>query len=86
MARNIEIKARVESIELMRSKVVALADQGPSEIVQDDIFFDCPNGRLKLRIFSESDGQLIFYQRPDVAGPKESFYLISPSSCTFCRS
>jgi predicted adenylyl cyclase CyaB len=80
VARNIEIKARVPSVELMRAKVAAVADRGPTEIVQDDIFFNCPNGRLKLRTFSASDGQLIFYQRADVAGPKESFYVISPAA------
>jgi predicted adenylyl cyclase CyaB len=80
MARNIEIKARIESIELIHPKVAAFASEGPSEIVQDDTFFSCPNGRLKLRTFSESDGQLIFYNRPNVPGPKESFYLISPTT------
>jgi predicted adenylyl cyclase CyaB len=34
---------------------------------------------LKLRAFSATSGQLIFYQRPDQAGPKESFFLISPT-------
>ena len=80
MARNIEIKARVESVESVRPRVAAIADEGPSEIVQDDTFFNCRNGRLKLRTFSESDGQLIFYNRPDVRGPKESFYLIAPTA------
>jgi predicted adenylyl cyclase CyaB len=77
MARNVEIKARVESIEVLLPRVKAIADSGPTEIVQDDTFFSCPNGRLKLRAFSETSGELIFYQRPDVAGPKESFYVVS---------
>jgi adenylate cyclase class IV len=80
MARNVEIKARIESVEALTPRAAALADQGPIEIVQDDTFFGCPNGRLKLRAFSATDGQLIFYQRPDQAGPKESFFLISPTS------
>jgi predicted adenylyl cyclase CyaB len=80
MARNIEIKARVESIDLIRPKVAAIADGDPSEIVQDDTFFSCANGRLKLRTFSDSNGQLIFYNRPNVLGPKESFYLIAPTA------
>ena len=80
MARNVEIKALIESIEELLPRVAALADQGPIEIVQDDTFFACPNGRLKLRAFSATAGQLIFYQRPDQAGPKESFFLISPTS------
>jgi predicted adenylyl cyclase CyaB len=80
MARNIEIKARIESIESIIAKVAALADKGPIEIIQDDIFFHCSNGRLKLRIFSKTEGELIFYRRSDECGPKESFYVISPTA------
>ena len=80
MARNIEIKARIESVEAMTPKVAAVADQGPIEIVQDDTFFACPRGRLKLRAFSATDGQLIFYRRADQAGPKESFFVIAPTA------
>jgi len=80
MARNVEIKARIESVEALTPRAAALADHGPIAIVQDDTFFACPNGRLKLRTFSATDGQLIFYRRPDQAGPKESFFLISPTS------
>ena len=80
MARNIEIKARIESVESLMPRAAALADQGPTEIVQDDTFFPCASGRLKLRAFSATDGQLIFYRRSDEAGLKESFYLISPTS------
>jgi predicted adenylyl cyclase CyaB len=35
---------------------------------------------LKLRAFSPASGELIFYRRNDLAGPKESFYLISPTT------
>ena len=80
MARNVEIKARIESVETLMSRAAALADQGPTEIIQDDTFFVCPRGRLKLRAFSATSGQLIFYRRPDQAGPKESFFLISPTA------
>ena len=80
MARNVEIKARIESVQALTPLAAALADQGPTEIVQDDTFLACPSGRLKLRAFSATDGQLIFYQRPDQAGPKESFFLISPTA------
>jgi predicted adenylyl cyclase CyaB len=80
MARNIEIKARIESVEAISIKAAALADQGPIEILQDDTFFTCERGRLKLRAFSANEGQLIFYQRPNQTGPKESFFIISPTS------
>lgn len=77
MARNVEIKARIENIDLVSAKAAALADEGPIEIIQDDTFFPCKNGRLKLRILSPDEGQLIFYRRVDQKGPKESSYLIS---------
>lgn len=80
MARNIEIKARIESIEALLPKAAALADAGPTDIVQDDTFFTCPNGRMKLRAFSAADGELIFYRRANQPGPKESFYVRSPTA------
>ena len=45
-------------------------------IVQEDIFFNTPQGRLKLRVLSEDRGQLIYYTRPDQEGPKRSDYHI----------
>jgi predicted adenylyl cyclase CyaB len=80
MARNIELKARIESVEAMRTKAAALADQGPIEILQEDTFFTCARGRLKLRAFSAHAGQLIFYQRPNQPGPKASFFITAPTS------
>ena len=80
MARNVEIKAWIDSVEALLPRAAALADQGPTEIVQDDTFFACANGRVKLRAFSATSGQLIFYQRPDQPGPEESLFLISPTS------
>ncbi len=80
MPRNVEVKARIECIEDLECKVAGIADGEPSEISQDDTFFKCPNGRLKLRTFSEDRGELIFYKRADESGPKECFYLISETS------
>lgn len=80
MARNVEIKARIASVASLEPRAVALADRGPFDIVQDDTFFRCPQGRLKLRAFSDSEGELIFYRRADQAGPKESFYLRTPTT------
>jgi predicted adenylyl cyclase CyaB len=77
MARNIEIKARISNMDETCDRVRRIADQGPMEISQDDTFFPCPNGRLKLRELSPAEGQLIFYKREDKQGPKESFYVIS---------
>jgi adenylate cyclase len=80
MPRNIEIKARIGSVAALVPAVVMLADAGPEIIQQDDTFFNCTNGRLKLRALSKEKGELIFYQRPDMPGPKESSYVISSTS------
>jgi predicted adenylyl cyclase CyaB len=80
MARNVEIKARIESLEALAERVAAIADEGPIEMFQDDTFFMCERGRIKLRALSETEGQLIFYQRPNEKGPKESSYIVSPTA------
>jgi predicted adenylyl cyclase CyaB len=80
MPRNIEIKARVDDIEALTAKVTAIADQGPIEIIQDDTFFACEAGRLKLRTLAAGEGELIFYRRNNEPGPRESFYVRSPTS------
>ncbi len=79
MARNIEIKAQIDSIEDLLPRATALTDQAAVEIEQDDTFFKCDNGRLKLRTFADQTGELIFYRRADQVGPKESFYVRSPT-------
>ena len=80
MPRNIEIKARIDGVEALLPRVAALASEGPFEIDQDDTFFRCAAGRLKLRDFLDGTGELIFYRRSDAAGPKESFYVRSLTS------
>ena len=80
MARNVEIKARIASIEALQPQVAALADRGPEPIEQDDTFFHCVHGRLKLRRFADGRGELIAYQRPDQAGPTASTYLITATT------
>jgi len=79
MARNIEIKARVADLPALAARAAAIADSGPVEIPQDDTFFGCANGRLKLRVYADGRGELIFYRRPDADGPKVSFYVLSPT-------
>lgn len=83
MNRNIEIKARVPNaarFSAMIERAEGLADNGPTVIHQDDTFFNCQHGRLKLRKFSESDGELIYYDRPDSIEPEESQYIVSPTA------
>ncbi|KNZ31829.1 MAG: adenylate cyclase [Methylibium sp. NZG] len=80
MPRNIEIKARVADLPALQARVAALAQHGPELIEQDDTFFHCTHGRLKLRAFADGRGELIAYERPDATGPKTSSYLITPTA------
>lgn len=78
--RNIEIKARVADLAAIEARAAAIADSGPVDIAQDDTFFACPQGRLKLRELAPGQGQLIHYHRADQGGPKLSDYVIAPTS------
>jgi predicted adenylyl cyclase CyaB len=80
MPRNVEIKARVPAPNELLDAVLEIADRGPTVFAQDDTFFACDTGRLKLRTFSATEGQLIFYRRPDVAGPKLSEFVMSATA------
>lgn len=80
MARNVEIKARVDDRAQLIARVQTIATAGPTDIAQDDTFFHAANGRLKLRDFGDGTGVLVFYDRPDGEGPKESFYVLSQTS------
>jgi predicted adenylyl cyclase CyaB len=78
VARNVEIKARIDSVAALMPLAARLADGAPTLIEQDDTFFACANGRLKLRDQFAAGAELIFYQRADLSGPKESYYLRVP--------
>lgn len=80
MARNVEVKARIASVEALLSRARALADGPEERIEQDDTFFACAHGRLKLRDFGDGCGELIHYERADAEGPKLSDYVRAPTS------
>jgi len=77
MPSNIEIKAilrnRAEGLAIAES----LSTSGPETIHQEDVFFHSEGARLKLRIFGPDRGELIRYQRADVADTRSSTYSIA---------
>ncbi len=77
MARNVEIKARVRDLAFVRKRAQDLCTGLPEVMEQEDIFFPSQRGRLKLRQLAPDEGQLIYYERPDLSGPKTSTYSIS---------
>jgi adenylate cyclase class IV len=80
MAANIEIKARASDFASLQKAAEMVSDTPCQVIPQVDTFFNCPAGRLKLRELGPQEGQLIYYQRPDVTGPKHSEYFIYPTA------
>jgi predicted adenylyl cyclase CyaB len=76
VARNVEVKARVQSLDAIRRLVIALTSSPPELISQIDTFFAVPRGRLKVRQFADRSGELIAYDRADQAGPKASSYTV----------
>lgn len=77
MGVNVEIKARVRNIEELTGLAEKITDRPAEVIEQEDIFFNTAGNRLKLRVFSEDRGELIYYERNDQPGPKRSDYYIS---------
>lgn len=72
---NLEIKARALDWAVQIKRAAAIADGPPTVLLQVDTFFCVPRGRLKLREFDDGTGELIQYERPDTAGPRQSSYV-----------
>lgn len=77
MGLNVEIKARLSGEDGLRELSRRLADLPAEELRQEDTFFAAPAGRLKLRDFGGSSGELILYERANAEGPKLSSYTIA---------
>ena len=80
MAANVEIKARVSDPERLRAALEEITGGKGELLIQEDVFFRVPTGRLKLRIFDEKRGELIAYHRADQTGPRLSDYTIAPTT------
>ncbi|CCD70532.1 CYTH domain-containing protein [Caenorhabditis elegans] len=75
MSRNVEIKAKVQNLDETVRRAVEISGKQPTILKQHDIFYESPNGRLKMRSVEENGvahTELIWYDRSDVAGPKLS--------------
>ena len=71
---NIELKARCEDLGRLRETCESLGAEGQEPERQIDTYFSASHGRLKLRESSASGAELIYYDRGDVIGARESHY------------
>jgi predicted adenylyl cyclase CyaB len=78
--RNVEIKARARDAPRQRALAQELAQGEPEVIDQQDTFFRVARGRLKLRVFGDGTGELIYYERRDATEASVSEYLLSPTA------
>lgn len=74
---NIEIKARCFRPEKAEAFLLANGAVFKGLDHQKDTYFNVPSGRLKLRQ-GNVEKNLIYYDRPDQSGPKQSDFLLSP--------
>lgn len=72
--RNIELKARIRSLDEARAVAERMATERLGLLAQTDTYFHCPRGRLKLREIDDGEAELIAYARTDQLGPKGSDY------------
>lgn len=80
MPANIEIKTALENRATAEKIANRLSDTCPETIQQEDTFFRCDGARLKLRVLAPDRGELIRYERSDVADARCSRYLIARTS------
>jgi len=68
----LELKAKVYDIEVVREKITLLRARYIGKFRQIDVYFDVPEGRLKLReVEGINNAELIYYERENIAGPKK---------------
>ncbi len=82
----VELKAKADSLEPIRSRLMALNARHMGTLRQTDIYFDVPMGRLKLRQSdSGKETRLIYYERQDISRPKRSVVFVAeiPKSASF---
>jgi predicted adenylyl cyclase CyaB len=75
---NIELKARLTSIDAAQEVSRSIADSQLPDQHQIDTYFHCREGRLKLREIIGERAELIAYRRPNESGPKASNYFVLP--------
>ena len=68
---NVEIKARRSDAERVRAILRELGADYRGTDRQTDTYFEAATGRLKLRE-GDIENSLIYYERADEAGPKQS--------------
>jgi len=69
----VELKAKVDGLDVVRKKLTSLGTQRIGTFRQIDVYFNVPEGKLKLReVEGSNKAELIYYERENIAAPKRS--------------
>jgi predicted adenylyl cyclase CyaB len=74
--KNLELKAKYEDHRAAKKILKELNASYRGVLIQRDVYFNIPKGRLKLRSINNTSHELIYYNRADVKGKRLSFYFI----------
>ena len=77
MPSNIEIKAILRDRTAAEAMAEAISGGGPEILHQIDVFFSSTGARLKLRVLGPDRGELIRYERANLAEVRPSRYSIA---------
>lgn len=66
------------NLSALRQRALEVSAAPSVVLTQRDTFYAVRQGRLKLREFGDGAAELIYYERPDHAGPKLSQYTRTP--------
>jgi len=77
---NIEVKARCVNVQRAEENLNSIGAGLAGTFRQKDTYFKALSGRLKLREIGPDEGQVVYYERSDVAGPKRSDYEVASTS------
>ena len=79
--RNVEQKFRCDDLHTAHARAVAAGAAPAAVLIQRDVYFAAPRGRLKLRSIMADAGarhELIAYDRPDADAARASAYHLVP--------
>jgi len=69
----VELKAKVDDLDVVKRKLTSLGAHYMGTFRQNDVYFNVPEGRLKLReVEGSKEAELVYYERENIVGPKRS--------------
>jgi adenylate cyclase class IV len=77
--RQVESKFRWSDHEVVLARALEAGASDEGLLLQRDQFYGVSKGRLKLRTIAGASGELIAYDREDIAGARTSDYGLSPT-------